>query len=350
MKIPLKKSEFRKISEREKKRGVFQRNVPENPHAFSIVLNQCFRNFINGSVKDVDEVRFPADKGGFDTDCCFVRCRKQFRWFPVDDGAGAVRFAEALIKKGLHMVFIAHQACGTETAEVEREFFPGEFLAENGGEHLERAVGEFRLIFSGCNAVFVEFRTEYAEVAVIEITGFVADSSPERFDHVQTGEIGGELYILKQVCHDVACQELRLPFRSPRRAAERARAVASGLGSGFALNQLNGGIVGVAELAQSTDPLEHTGFVGVVCMISDGVDDLGCSGGKYVVDPLIAGQAGGAADDFCIGIAGPDRCCSRLDEFAIFRSADTVLPAPGSVRLVPDFIPLEGASIYLRGN
>ena len=96
--------------------GVFQRNVPENPHAFSIVLNQCFRNFINGSVKDVDEVRFPADKGGFDTDCCFVRCRKQFRWFPVDDGAGAVRFAEALIKKGLHMVFIAHQACGTETA------------------------------------------------------------------------------------------------------------------------------------------------------------------------------------------------------------------------------------------
>ena len=39
MKIPLKKSEFRKISEREKKRGIFQRNVPENPHAFSIVLN-----------------------------------------------------------------------------------------------------------------------------------------------------------------------------------------------------------------------------------------------------------------------------------------------------------------------
>ena len=133
--------------------------------------------------------------------------------------------------------------------------------------------------------------------------------------------------------------------RSGVHAAERARAVASGLGSGFALNQLNGGIVGVAELAQSTDPLEHTGFVGVVCMISDGVDDLGCSGGKYVVDPLIAGQAGGAADDFCIGIAGPDRGCSRLDEFSIFRSADSVLPAPSAVRLVPDFIPLDFSAV-----
>ena len=161
----------------------------------------------------------------------------------------------------------------------------------------------------------------------------------------------GELQSALEISDAVAQQIFRLLPGGPRAAAQRARALAGGLRARFTLNQLDVGIVEVAQRPQRPRVALSIELVGRIAVIGERVDRAAHAGSQRVADegqpPVAAARY--AADDLRAFIAFARGFGCGGGKFAVFLRIHAVFPAAAAVRLVPDLVILDAALEVLGG-
>ena len=186
---------------------------------------------------------------------------------------------------------------------------------------------------------------QQAEVAEVEPGFLVADGAVERLHHVKRAEVRGEGHLGGQIEQPVAQRVLRLLFRRPRAAAQRACAAGVGLRARFALNDLHARVVAVDEGAQRADLRERVHLIRVVAVEGERVHGVRDAPVEHRLEVRQVDVREHAADDLGLRVRAVDGVGRFHGKVAVLRRADAVLPAEQAVRLVPDLKPLHAAAI-----
>ena len=162
--------------------------MEELPIAFAVVFHHVFRNSVNGTVEEINQVGFALHAADFDGHGSLIRCRQQFGRSPIDESGTSVRLGEAMCHETPDGILFPQQQRRAARRRTNREIRKRILLPENRRQHLKRTIGGLRRIDSGCHAVFIKIGTQHAEIAEIFAgSGIVV---------VRAGEICDKFYSL----------------------------------------------------------------------------------------------------------------------------------------------------------